>query len=280
MISIEQIVAEVDDLPSLPHVTIQVAKLANDPNSVAQDIGQVIMQDQSLTTKVLRLANSAYYGFPRRISTVTEATVLLGFNTIKSIVMAASVNDIMSSEIQGYALPRGELWRHSQAGAFTASFIAKKAKFRSPDLAYTGALLHDIGKVILNHYLEKTYHDVVDLIHNEKIDFSEAERRVLGFTHAEVGAKVAEQWNLPEELVEAIEFHHEPAKASLNPRLTAIVHLADAICMTMGIGLGIDGLCYMFDEKALSILNIEANDMDSIIAHLSDMFSDENGFLL
>ncbi|MDD3024793.1 MAG: HDOD domain-containing protein, partial [Syntrophomonadaceae bacterium] len=227
-LSMDSIVEAVNDLPSLPHIVVKIMELTEDPDSTAQDISNVLSQDQAMTARVLRLANSAFYGFPRRISTINDAIVFLGFKTIRSIVMAVSVSGILSREVEGYALEQGELWRHSQCSAMAARLIARKAKFAIVDLAYTAALLHDIGKVILNSYMKEAYHEVVAKVGEENKSFIETENEVLGFNHAVVGARVAEKWNLPPELVEAIALHHHPEQAEINKRLTAIVHLGDA----------------------------------------------------
>ncbi|MGE5422528.1 MAG: HDOD domain-containing protein [Ignavibacteriales bacterium] len=277
-LSLDKIVSEVNDLPALPHVTYQVIKLVDDPESTAEDINNVVIQDQSLTARVLRLANSAHYGFPRRISTVTEATVLLGFNTIKGIVMAASVNEMMVKEITGYALAPGELWRHSQAAAIASRYIARQVKFPQPDVAYIGGLLHDIGKVVLNHHVKGVYHEVVELT-NTGLPFLDAEREILGFTHPEVGSRVAEKWNLPKDLVQAIAHHHAPQDAVGNEKITSIVHIADAMCLMMGIGIGMDGLSYNISEAALQVLGQSLGNADQIISNLVDVLSDQNSFL-
>ncbi len=275
---LEKIVAAVDDLPALPHVVVQVMKLTEDPNSTAQDINNVLSQDQAMTARVLKLANSAFYGFPRRIGTVTDATVLLGFKTIKSIVMAASVSDILAGKMEGYALEHGELWRHSQCAAMAARHIARKVKFMQLDLAYTGALLHDIGKVILNNAMKDSYHDVVDLVMERNIPFLDAELEILGYSHADVGAKVAEKWNLPSDLVEAIAFHHEPVGATANKKLTAIVHLADALCIMMGIGIGVDGLLYPISQETMDMFGLDELAIEGIVAELIDVFADQQSF--
>jgi len=167
ILTVEQVVAQVKDLPTLPEVTTEVIKLTDDPNATAQDINRVVGKDQGLTAKVLKLANSAYYGFPRRISTVTDATVMLGFQTLRSIVMAASVSDMLSREMKGYSLGSGELWRHSQATAMGARLLARQCKYPAADVAYTAGLLHDIGKVILNHYLQDANQRVVEWVSRE-----------------------------------------------------------------------------------------------------------------
>ncbi|MBP8818824.1 MAG: HDOD domain-containing protein [Syntrophomonadaceae bacterium] len=279
-ISLESIVEAVNDLPALPQVVVQVIKLTEDPDSTAQDINYVLNQDQAITAKVLKMANSAFYGFPRRIGSVTDAIIMLGFRTLRSIVMAASVSDILNKEIEGYALEYGELWRHSQCTAMAARLIARKSKFAFLDLAYTAALLHDIGKVILNNIMKETYREVVTLVSEDNISFIEAENKILGFNHAEVGARVAEKWNLPPETVEAIQLHHSPEVAQVNPRLTAIVHLADAICVSMGIGMGIDGLLYPISGGAMQLLDLDETEIEHVISELIDVFADQQIFEL
>ncbi len=146
--TLRSLVEEVNDLPSIPVILQRVIDLTDDPDSTAQDINDVLSQDQSMTAKVLKLANSAYYGFPRRIPTVTDATILLGFQTIRSIVMAASMSDLLSRKLEGCALAQGELWKHSQSSAITARMLSLEARFPGAELAYMAALLHDIGKVV------------------------------------------------------------------------------------------------------------------------------------
>ncbi|MGI5881269.1 MAG: HDOD domain-containing protein [Syntrophomonadaceae bacterium] len=280
MVSLEQLVEAVNDLPALPHVVVQVMKLSEDPDSTAQDINNVLTQDQSMTARVLRLANSAFYGFPRRISTVTDAVVLLGFRTIRSIVLAASVSEILNKEIGGYALEPGELWHHSQSSAIAARIVSKRIKYPAVDVAYTAALLHDIGKVILNSYMKEAYYEVVEKVENTNIPFNEAEMAVMGYDHAQAGARVAEKWNLPPELVEAIMLHHEPEKATINKKLTAIVHVADIISVTMGIGVGVDGMLYSISSEAMELLGISEIDIESIISEMADVVSDQQSFAI
>jgi len=277
-VTLESLVEAVNDLPALPQIVLKVMKLTESPNATAQEISDALNQDQALAAKVLRLANSAFYGFPRRISTVTDATVFLGFKTVRSIVMAASVCDLLSKEIEGYALAPGELWRHSQCVAISARLIAKRVKFFTVDVAYTAALLHDIGKVVLNSSMKQAYHEVVAKVEAENLPFNEAEDQILGFNHAEVGAKIAEKWNLPPELVDAIAHHHQPDKSQINRQLTSIVHVADAICVSMGMGIGIDGMLYPLAPDALQILNYDENEIESTVSQLVDLFVDTQSF--
>ncbi len=145
-------------------------------------------------------------------------------------------------------------------------------------MTYTAALLHDTGKVVLNSSLKEAYHEVLNKVLNNNTSFLEAEESILGFNHAQVGARIAEKWNLPPELVEAIEFHHDPDNAQVNPKLTAIVHVADAVCVAMGIGIGVDGMLYPISAKAMDILGLQDTDIESIISEMTDLCADQQSF--
>ena len=277
-LDISLITQSIKDVPALPHVVTRVMELSQDPNANAQDVSRVLEQDQSMTARVLRLANSAFYGFPRRISSVTDATIYLGFKTLQSILMAASVSSLMNREMSGYVMEAGGLWRHSQTVAFASRLLAKKAKFPYVDLAYTAGLLHDIGKIVLDNYLKEEYAAVVKRVEAEDKTFVEVEQEILGIDHTEVGAKVAERWNLPAELCEAIYCHHAPEKAEINKPLACIVHLADIITLTIGIGIGIGGLMNYFSAEAMQVLNLESEDLENIISQLSDFLADDQSF--
>ena len=276
-ISLEEIINRVEDVPALPMVTTRIMELTEDPDATVTDIEREILKDQGLTSRVLRLANSVYYGFPRRIHTISEATVLLGFKVIKSITLAATVSKVMLRELPGYGLERQGLWTQSQACAMIARNIARELKYKNSDHAYVAGLLHDIGKVILNTYVGEKYQDILALVENKGKSFLEAEREILGFDHGQVGARVAEKWNLPEDLVEAIAYHHDPDKAKVNVFLTDIIHMADAIVMMMGISMGSDGMNYKFSENTLKRLHIEEEQLHRWIAESADMLTDLSG---
>ncbi len=277
-LSLDRLVAEVDQLPSLPQIVTRVMELTEDPDSTAFDIQEVLNQDQAMTAQVLRLANSVHYGYSRRIATVTDAIILIGFNAVRSIVLAASVSKILKRELKGYVMDEGELWKHSQCAAVFARLLAKKIKFRSIELAYTAGLLHDIGKLVLNNSMRDAYEQVVSIVHEEKRPFHKVETELFGFSHAAVGGKVAEKWKLPAELAEAIACHHDPREAQINGQLTALVHLADAATLQMGMGLGIDGLLYPISGEALELLQVTEQDLEQIKSEIVDLFIDGDIF--
>ena len=278
-ITLEELIEKVDEIPVFPQSVSTIIRLIEDPDTGAKDVEREIMKDQGLTTKILRLANSAYYGLSRNIKSVAEATVLLGFQAVKSMVLATSVGKVIDRELPGYALGKEALWRQSQICAITTRAVAKKVRFAKADQAYTAGLLRDIGKVILDHYLNVEYEEIVAQVMDSSKSFIEVEQSVLGFDHGQVGAKIAEKWHLPEELVEAIALHHTPEKAVINPKMTAMVHVADGVIMMMGLHLGIDGLSYEFSNDALTLLKLDEIALEEIMSEVADIINDEGIFL-
>lgn len=277
-LSLEYIVSKVDDMKVLPEIINKIISLTEDPDSTVEDMEKAILGDQILTTKILRLANSAYYGYARKISTISQATVLLGFQAIKSIALASTVSIFLTSELKGYSLEKNELWTQSQTCAIVSRYIAKHIKYPNPEEAYVAGLLRDVGKTILNQHMEKEYCEVLNLIEEGNMSFLEAEKAILGFDHAEIGEKVAEKWNLPKALVDCIGHHHTPELSNINQLLVSIVHVSDAITMMMGVGIGLDGLAYSLSPVAIEALGLTEIDFENIISNVSDLVADEDSF--
>lgn len=278
-VSLNDLVKRVDEIPVFSDTVNRILRILEDPEADAKAVEKEILTDQGFTTKVLRLANSAYFGGSRNIKTVSQATVLLGFQAIKSMVLASTVGKVLIKELPGYALEREELWRQSQICAITCKVLGKKAKYPKPDDVYTAGLLHDIGKVIVDHYLSEQYQEIQQIREDEKWPFMRAEEKVLGFHHGQVGAKIAEKWRLPEDLTEAIALHHSPEKAEINPKMVAIVHIADGLVMMMGQYIGIDGLEYDFSEHATKLLGVDEHMMMEVMSEVADIIADENVYL-
>ncbi len=270
---LQQLVQTIRDLPALPEVVVRVMRMTEDPRSDAQSIAKVIATDQAMAARVLKLANSAFYGLPRRVSTLSEAVVILGFRTIKNLAIAASTFELLNREIAGYWLQRGELWRHSLACAIGAQLIAHKVRLPVVEEAFVAGLLHDIGKVAINLFVREQFDQIMEHALQNRIPFVEAEQEVLGFNHAMAGGLIAEKWNLPPSLVSVIKYHHRPSSAPDKDLMISAVHLADILSITMGIGIGGDGLYYVLEEDTLTMLGMEQADIDELCEQVVDQMA-------
>ena len=221
------------------------------------------------------------------MSNISEAIALLGYKNVSNIVLAATVYSVMDKGLSGYALDRGELWRHSLTVAYASRYIAQVTKKVSPEEAYVGGLLHDVGKVVLNDYVRFGYGIIVKMVEEEQIPFTEAEFRVLGFDHAMVGEILVERWDLPKGYQCAVAYHHKPNElpeefAEFQPLLD-VVSVANSMCLMLGIGIGADSMQnYMFPEplERLGITNFEGlmSDLVDFASKATEEMADMRGF--
>ena len=218
------------DLPPLPAVVSRIMQTINDPNTSAEEINNLISMDQGLSSKVLRIVNSSYYGFPKRISTITHAVVILGFNTVRNLVLGVSAFGLLGQKSMPYGLNRAKFWEHSIAVAVAGQVLARKRLARnraSADEAFIGGLLHDVGALFLDSYFPVQYAVGMAFASREKKSAGESESMVLGIDHTTVGRRIAEHWNFPPHLAAMIGGHHDPARCREQYELVAIVHAAD-----------------------------------------------------
>lgn len=253
------------DLPALPVGVTKVIQLTNSSDATANDIAQVLATDQSLTARVLRLANSALFGMPRGVTSLKEAVVLLGLKNIRNLALLAGAMPWLSRPLPGYEMPQRALMMHAFGVATGAKMAAKLAKLPDAESAYIAGLLCDIGKFALSASLEGEIASMIQFGLAAGMTFDEIEVKVLGFSHAEVSARLGEKWNLPADITTCLRWHHDPQSAPEFEKLVACVHIGDFLTNTCGLGLGGDGLMYNFDETAFQILNISTDDLDVII---------------
>ncbi|MCD6256859.1 HDOD domain-containing protein [Candidatus Aerophobetes bacterium] len=233
---IRKTIYNITKLPTLPVITAQLMQLLSNPNASIQKLTNLISQDQSLTTTVLKVVNSSYYGFPRQIATIKHALIILGFNEIRNIVITISVLKNFWNIQKSSKFDHLQFWKHSLGCAVAAGMLAKFFRYRVSGKVFIGGLIHDIGKIVLDQYLHDLFEQVMDRVISRDISFYQAEKEVLGVTHAEIGGWLAKSWNLPLEIEEAIKFHHLPEKATANPPFCSIVHLADVLVRMKSIG--------------------------------------------
>jgi putative nucleotidyltransferase with HDIG domain len=272
----KRVLKRVKDIPSLPQFIVETLNKLDDPASSATDVGNTLSLDQGLVVRVLRLANSAYYGLSRKITGVPEAISYLGFKTVRSIVLAATVYKFMDNSFSGYSLDKGELWRHSQSVAAVSRYLSGRLKIAESEEAYIGGLMHDIGKIVLNDYVHFGYSIILRLVEEDGVPFCEAERQVLGFDHAQVGGLVMEQWNLPESYAYITTYHHTPwtlpEELKSYQDIIDSVHVSNSICIMLGVGIGADGMQYNISTDSLARLGIE-NRVEEIMGEVVDLIS-------
>jgi putative nucleotidyltransferase with HDIG domain len=232
--SLEEILSGDSDLAALPQTVMRVIDLTADPKATAADLERVIGVDQALAARLLTLANSSYYGLPRRISSLREAIVFLGFKTLRNMALTITTFNIFLGRSDTDSLVRRAVWRHSVDTAQCAKVIISLLppavqEEIGADQAYTCALLHDIGKMALDRSRHALFVALVALASDKGVRYWQIEAQALPFPHGAIGAALAARWNLPPMLCEAIGFHHAPRAAELNPKLAATVCLANEI---------------------------------------------------
>lgn len=230
-LSLYNIINRVDELPEVPQIAFRAIQLLNNPDTDVSSLAEVIGSDQALTAKVLRLCNSAYYGLARKVTTVSEAVVIVGFSSIKSLVLMITTQSSMNKGLLGYKIGPGEFWRHSIGTAETARLLAQHTRYAKPEECFIAGLIHDIGKMVLNQNALPEVYRATNLSQKEQLAIHIAEQRILGFDHAGIGAALAERWNFPPVLVESIRRHHsfEPlvveGEASTLPLIVGVSNL-------------------------------------------------------
>ena len=258
-----QITSLIKSFPSMPGAAVQLLALIEDPEINVSQIESILQRDAGLTANLLKLANSAYFGIPSKIGSVRQAVLLLGMKRLIQMVIASCVSAIMDKPIPGYDLPPGELWRHSIAVSIAAESLVNELNVEAADEIFTAALLHDVGKIILGRPMADAFHQINDEI-SRGIALEAAEDKVLGTNHAHVGASILSQWSLPGNIINAVRWHHDPGAAEKTDPMLDIVHVANVLCLMIGIGVGRDGLQYEPSEVVVKRLGLSSHHLEKV----------------
>lgn len=256
-------IERVTNLPTLPDIVTRIIKMVDSPDTTAVDIGNEISKDQVLSAKVLKLVNSGFYGFSQPIKTISHAMVLLGFNVVKSLVLSATVFDMMAQAING-------LWEHSLACAIASGIIARKLDLAEPEEITVSGLLHDLGKVVEAEYFREEFIQINTLIEEEDLLYYQAEERIVGLHHATMGEWLLEQWKLPHQLIDPIAYHHNFHPARDNADRTAIIHIADILVKAKGYGFSGDSRVPVLDPDAMKHIQLTMDDLKTVMAMLDE----------
>jgi HD-like signal output (HDOD) protein len=233
---LKSMIMTIRDLPAMPHVASKVLELSSDPDTSAAKLQQVISDDQAMTARILKIANSAMYACSRRIKTLSEAIVMLGFNSIRSLVVTSAARNLYGVGSARMGLKERLLWEHSIGCAFACRLLVAERHPALTEEAFLAGLMHDIGKLVLNLQLPDRFDEVVQIVYNENRDFHETERELLGFDHARVGELLVNKWKLSPVLEEVIGLHHEAEMMTTERPLLLYLDLANMVCHKYGIG--------------------------------------------
>ncbi|MEE8165277.1 MAG: HDOD domain-containing protein [Myxococcota bacterium] len=264
------------DLPTMPAVAAQVVQAADDPDASIDDIRSLIERDAAIAARILKISNSALYGFPSEIQSLSHAISLLGTMTVRNLVMAASMKDTYKR----FGLMEKLLWQHSSLAGPTAAMLAQYGGIGvDPDVAFTAGLMHHIGKTALANSHRDEYERVMSTVYNEGLSFTEVELDVFGFSHAELGAAVVQQWGLPDSLVLTIAMHHSPEMLpeldDVTARLTALTSVASLALSKLGVGRsGPIADLDLSSQRAWAFLDLGPHDVEPILSACTDRIKD------
>jgi putative nucleotidyltransferase with HDIG domain len=266
MTNIDDIINGIDTLKPIPPVAAQIMALAEDENSSMSDIADLIVHDPSITASLLKICNSAYFGLSRKVESVRDAITLLGLDQMVELVLINGTAENFRDEPDGYGLGEGELWHHAVLSAHVAKVLAEnRGLANKKHLIFTAALLKDIGKIIMGRFVAFSYEKINILVNSKGYSFNEAEKEVIGMNHEELGAMVGKKWRFGKKLIYIIRNHHMSEEACRDDVETALVYLADIVCMMMGFSTGVDGLAYRFYSDVLNRMNLTEQDLQKII---------------
>lgn len=269
---LKKIIMDTKTLPTLPGVIQKLNSLSDNDKSSVQEMARIVSSDQVLSARILRLANSPSYGF-YRVSTISNAMILLGVNVVKSLALSSSIFAIMEKDSIG-------LWEHSLGVGVAANLTARKLGLPECEEIATAGLLHDIGKVIIKLKCSEAEDEILGLVRKRKIYTMEAEQEVIDTDHAEVGGWLAKSWFLPDKLSEPIAFHHDVAKSENHRVKTAVVHIADVLIKASGFGNSGDSFVPPIQKIAWDTLKLNEQLLAELVAEVEDKLVEVKSFSL
>lgn len=274
--TIERIILRTVDIPSLPPIAMKVMNLIQDDHASLKSLEEIISRDQGFTTRLLRIANSPYYGRDRKIESIPQAILLIGFETLKSLIIATSLRDLH----RNFGIFEQKLWEHSLGVALCSSLLAMATHLATADEALVCGLIHDVGKTVINNAMPEVYIQMYERMHKENRSIIEIENETLGFNHTIVGSLIAKKWKLPEKLEMVITYHHTYPYPDYEDHAFAdicnIVRVADQICFNLGIGLK-EPFPAEIDYESLGITE---NTLHGIMEVFKTKFEEQKEFLL
>ena len=259
----KQLIEQLEGLPTLPVIMLKIFECIDDPKSSATDLKNIIINDVAISSKILKLANSAYFGFSREVVDITRAVVVLGFDTVIDVSVSVSLASLMNPKEGSLVMPMEQFWEHNMAAGQAGRIIAEHSKYPYLEQAFLIGLLHDIGKAILASNFTKNFNRAVEDAQDMDKYIAETEKDVFGFSHDEAGAWLAKYWKFPKQLIFPIQYHHSLDRMPDEyENETYIAHCADFLAKSTNIGnSGDDNKLYELHPKAMKALSIRESDI-------------------
>lgn len=275
---LDDLLEQADTLPAFPDIVTDILSRIDSPNSAPDDFTDMISRDPVLTGKVLKFANSAFYGYSKEIVNLKEAIILLGLDTLKSIVLAISSFSVFKTDVSGYGLKRDELYRHSLTVASLARSFAEYNGMHNIEKYFICGLLHDVGKLLLGSYISK-YKKQIQMKLTDGTSLIDIEKELTGFNHCLVGGELAKFWNLPELLVQVNLFHHNAKGAPASYRgVVQIIEIANLLSELIQAGSAYTRNLDWF-KTVNHIIEIDKKDFDNIIKTVRNHVFNMTGFI-
>lgn len=280
MSNVDRILNSVDKLPTLPTVVARLCSLVSSDVWSAEDFEEVVGPDPALTANLLRFANSPYFGLRRKITTVRQAVMLMGIKRVFEIAAMGAFSRIIPAQLAGYDMKAADFWHHSVAVAVLSERLVVELGVKMPELIFTAGLLHDVGKIVIGVFLAATSSDITHHGEADPNTFLEAERVVLQTDHAELGAKLALKWNLPEVVEIVARWHHDPAHLPETRHQLAVdlVHVGNALAHSLGYGADRGELLRTVDSGAFERLGVQTSMLERVGAETFEQIRSMSDF--
>jgi HD-like signal output (HDOD) protein len=273
--SLRDFVKDIKNLPTIPLVASEILNLFNDDALSLEKLETIIERDPAISAKILSVSNSAFFGFHVTTDALSSAMMRIGFSIVKNVALAISLMTILDDGKRGKAFDYKRIFNHSVSVGFTASLISKNLKLKITDEPLMIGMLHDLGYLVLNRYYPEKYEEVLFAFEKEKT-LLDSEKKVLGFTHTDIGMWLAEEWKLPDSVQDVNLFHHTPSAAKRNGKQVALIHIADYLTAKNIISPIEEDPNFPLDPYSLEILGISNNDLKDLEESLGGMpFDDE-----
>lgn len=266
----------VKEVPTLPIVYQQLFSKMSNPNVSVPQLAEIVSKDQSLAIKILKLVNSAFYGYKKEITTISRAMVILGFRTVRNAALAISVFDYVSGCAEDDKFPIEDFWKHSLCTASAAKVLGQKVGIKQQEETFVCGLLHDVGKLIMKKYFEEDFDEVASLAVDRGLSWSAAEEKILAVNHSTLAKAVLRSWNFPPNLIEAVQFHHSLSPGASYPDMVALTNLSNHLSYKLEMGSPASTASEECDAAALRELNTT---MDQVMLHKEEILTETEAAL-